>query len=368
MNKNIYPRVLMIIGVIFLSACQVDVDEDELDELATQLENVYSSCENEDINDVDDLENTLNAGGNNLSKACRNALAKVDFAALVDAFDIKLEFELPDPDKEINPLRTEASSWHIMSDWASINSTIYLSTGLDNVEQSDIILRGKTASGIESNINNFLLTDVFSNQLSLHYTTDYSASMLESDIVAVSGYYKQFHNTLSNSTLAKVAIFSDEVTDKTTGFTSDSGVINTAFDFDPSYERAGTALYDAWSTSIDSLETVNRAIMINLVTTDGFENSSSMTKSQLQSKVSSSDVFNVVIASSWAETSKLKEIVGEKGFVVYNYQIDQATNIVNDINSLLSHVKMIQITDDVSGFEEISLIYAGKDKLKITLP
>ena len=366
--KTITVRSAFLVLIsLSISSCSLSVDEEEL---TRQLEETYSACKNEGIDDIASLENSLNNGGNNLSKACRVALGSIDFAGIVSAFDVSLDFELPSPGQEINPLLSESSSWQKVSEWSAGEFTQYISTGLDFAGQSDISLQGVGSDGSITDITNFTVNAVVDGDVVISYTTDYSGSMLQSDILAVDGYFQDFHSTLPSTTPASVAIFSDELTAKTTGFVSDATTVNAALTFDSNYTRASTALYDAWGDALTKLEAENAKFALNIITTDGFENSSIVyaSRSALRQKILDSKAFNIVIASSWAETSVLQGLVADKGIVIYKYQIDEAQRIIANIKTMMANMKEVVVSDGVSGFDSLNLIYNNETKTSIVLP
>jgi len=368
MLMQILRRFGLLLSLLLFTACTVDVDEEELSE---QLDEVYNACKNEGIDDIESFESVLNSGGNNLSKACRVALGNVDFAGIVSAFDVSLDFEVPSPGKEINPLISNASSWQELSEWSAADSLVHVSTGLDIAGQPDVIVQGVDSSGAITELSDFTISDITSgDDVAISYTTDYSGSMLQSDIVAVDGYFQDFHAILPNTTPASVTIFSDELTPKTNGFVTDSTVVNAALSFDGTYSRASTALYDAWGDALTKLDAQNKNILLNVITTDGFENSSTTYTNfnSVRQKIVDSNAFNIIIASSWAETSVLEGLVDGKGIVVYKYQIDEAQNIVANLKTMLSNVKVVKVNDDVSGYASLNLIYSDETKISITLP
>jgi len=366
MKKLSLLKVSLLLLLLLIVSCTTTLDEEELTQ---QLEDVYDACENDGIDDIDSLENLLNSGGNNLSNTCRVALGNVDFSGIVDAFDISLDFEIPSPGKEINPLLTESSSWQQMNTWSTTDSFQYISTGLDFVSQSAIEMQGVDNDGLRTTISDFTMTNVVESDVAISYTTDYSGSMLESDIVAINEYFQDFHLVLPDFTPTNVTIFSDEVTAKTSGFITDAPAVNAALTFDSNYMRGSTALYDAWGDALTKLDAENKKLTLNVVATDGFENSSTVytTRNALQQKIVDSNSYNIVIAALWAETRVLQDLVGDKGIVIYKYQIDEAQRIIADLKTLLSNIVKIQVNEDVSGYTSLEIIYSDQTKTSIAL-
>lgn len=357
---------LIIISLLFISACSISVDDQELSALEGQLEAAYEACENDGIDDLDSLEAALNNGGQNLSKSCRTALAIIDFQGVVNSFSISLNFEIPSPSDAENPFRDQSSSWQAMTQWISTSNNFYFSTGLDTNDPNNIIVEGVDATGNLTAITPDIAA-LSASEIAISYTTDYSGSMLEDDIIAVSAYYQDIHAAMPTNYSGRVDIFSDMVTNKT-AFTTTSSTLNSALAHDPDYERSLTALYDAWNTAITALNTRAEKVKINILTTDGYENNSTISITEITDAVQNSDVFNIIIASGWAEVDELKNIVGDKGFVIYKYQIDEAQTLIADLKNALDDINIVTVSSDVSAYDELRVSYQGETKLTLPLP
>ncbi len=360
------PKVLFLSVLLVSLTVSCSVDDQETQKLQDQLDAAYEACMNEGIDDLEALEDALNNGGQNLSKPCRTALGKIDFQGVVDSFKFNLAFETPTPGKTRNPFRDQESSWLALTPWNATDNSFYISTGLDTNDPAGIVIEGVDINGNKTALT-ANVADISSSQLAINYTTDYSGSMLLDDIVAVSGYYQDLHAVLPSGYLGRVDIFSDAVTNKT-GFTTTAATINTALQHDTAYTRASTALYDAWSTAITALNGRGEKVRINILTTDGYENSSTATKTALTTAVQASDAFNVIIASGWAEVDTLSTILGSKGILIYKYQIDEAYALAADMQNALGDIDVVTIPGGISGYKKILVSYQGKAKLTLTLP
>jgi hypothetical protein len=358
---------------MFFTGClEVDVDEEGLGEDAleveSQLQVVYANCDNEGISDINSLENILNSGGNGISKQCRTALGKVDFQSLVDNFSFSVNFELPKPAEDINPFRDSTFQWQTISEWNTSDKTLYVMSGISSVDWDNVEVMGVNAAGAETAINDFSLSSLSADFSVIAYTTDYSGSMLDNDIRQISGYFSDFHQILTALLPSTVQIFSDSVTPITTGFITNSVSLVNAFAFDEAYPRASTALYDAWARALMEIKSSNKFIGLNIMVTDGFENSSKTTDEvTLRNLINEVNAYNLVIACGWAEVNKLKNLVGSKGMVVFKYQIDEAVQLAGDIGSALDNIRRLNVNEDLSSYSELQVIENGVKKMVVSL-
>lgn len=364
-----YVYILIVFAVLVLStgckcsSCSVDFN------LTQQLDQVYLECSDQNISNLKQLQSMLNSGGNGLNKGCRAAIGQLDFQEVVDSFDFNLSFELPKPEEDINPLRTADLPWFGVTAWESAEESITLSSAVNSVDWDAVRLRGITSVGESVPVTGFTFESIGAGDIAVSYTTDYSASMLEADLISLSSYFGAFHGVLPQSLPANVQIFSDAVTPRTNGFVADKDTVLTQFAFDTGYERGLTALFDAWADALDALTAANTKVQLNILATDGFENNSEYTdEAALIQKINDSRAFNLVIASGWSEPSKLQKLVGSKGVVIFKYQIDEAVDAAEDIKMFLSHMKRLKVNEDVSGFTKLEVLYNGEIKYTVTLP
>ncbi|MCR9133069.1 MAG: hypothetical protein NXI08_10855 [bacterium] len=369
------PTLYGTLSIIFLSfitslfgciTADADIDAEKLEQVSFQLAEIYTNCKEEGINDQKSLEDALNSGGNNISKKCRTTIGKLDFQMASEVVQLKITFELPKPGEDINPL-VETESWYSFSESTfSDEGLLTFSPGLDTIDINEISIYGLDTEGNRSLITDFFIHDYNFENATVAFTTDYSGSMLTRDLESVDDYYKMFYSIMPNTIPVMIQIFSDSVTPKSYGFTTDSGLINSALKYDPEYQRSSTALFDAWSQAIASLNEHDSEIKISVLMTDGYENSSlNVSRNQLNSEVLNSNVFNIVIASGWAETKKLKNIVGAKGLVFFKYQIDEAQALALDIKKMLGSLKLLQF-NDLTEYNEIQIFSGEVNTLTIS--
>ena len=343
--------------------CSVDYN------VTQQLENIYLECSDENISDLKEFEAVLNSGGNGLDKSCRTAIGQLDFQEVVKSFDFNLSFELPKPEEDINPLRTAKLPWFGVTQWVSTEGSITLSSAVNSVVWDEVTLRGITSGGESIPVTQFSFENIGVSDIAVSYTTDYSASMLEADLLSLSDYFTAFHTVLPQNLAANVQLFSDEVTPRSNGFVIDKESVLTHLAFDSEYDRGLTALFDAWADALDALDGKNSKVQLNILATDGFENDSEYTdEATLIQKISQSHAFNLVIASGWSEPQRLKTLVGNKGIVIFKYQIDEAVGVAEDIKQFLSRMKRLKVNEDVSGYTALEVLYNGNLKYTIPLP
>ena len=358
-------------NLAFLTGCdtELDIDAKKLQELEQQLQSVYDSCVNEGINNVEKLETALNSGGNGISKSCRTALAKIDFEDVITKFNLKLNFEVPKLKNEINPFRITESPWQNITQWDSNKKHLMITSGIESVDWSKTQIKGVSSEGVSTVINDVIFTNPLANNSAISYTTDYSASMLETDIRAVSQYFSNFHQVLPENLPATVQIFSDETISKTADFLSTNNDITLALAFDETYSRGATALFDAWGLALEKLSNQDKALSLNIIATDGFENHSvNYNEAQLIEAIQQSNAFNLIIASGWSEPARLQKLVSNKGIVVFQYQIDEAQQLSLDIADSLSNIKIVTINENITLYSELHFLLNDTTKLIVKLP
>ena len=363
--------ILLLVMLSLMGACEAnveaEVDDQKLAELQQQLREVYKECSNEGIQSPEELADVLNNGGNGLSKQCRTAMANVDFEGVVTKFNITLEFETPKPAEEVNPFRA-SDAWIMLTEWNATTNQLIVTSGIQTLNWDNVTIEGVNAEGAASLISGFSIVDLTASDLSIAYTIDYSGSMLEADITKVSEYFADFHGVLPAGIPASVQIFSDAVTVKTTGFQSDAETVTGALAFDQSYDRASTALFDAWGSALEKLASRNSILQLNIVATDGFENSStSYDQAGLKALINQKVTFNLIIAAGWSEPDLLKNIVGENGMVVFKYQIDEALDIAEDISNTLAHIKLVTINENIDSYTKLRFSLNSVNKLIVSL-
>ena len=359
---------LLLVGLVLLAGCAAEPQpNDGLLTLDDQLANVFDNCSKNGIVDLQTLEDTLNDGGAALSKECVTALGKVDYEQLVALPEFSLDFDTPRPNEVLNPVRQD-QNWMSIREFDKKEHSHYFSSGLDTDIASKIKVTGIAPDGSTVSLHNFILENIDVNEVAVNFITDYSTSMINSDLFNMSDYFKSIYAGFPEGVATQVAVFSDGMKYRTQGYSKDYNTVQSALDFDQNYVRGGTALYDSWSYSIATLVAQNKRIMVNILMTDGFENASSpLSRGTLKKMIKDSGVFNVVIASTWAEPADLNDIIGENGFVAFKYQIEQAQTIIADIATALQNMKVLRLQDDLEGLDGIQLEYGNEAKLLIPI-
>ncbi|MDH5301846.1 MAG: hypothetical protein OEW58_10845 [Gammaproteobacteria bacterium] len=357
-----------LLAAFLLLGCAVEPPpNDDLLTLDQQLENMLVHCRNDGITDLKTLQDTLNEGGSGLSEGCIDALGKIDFEQLVALPDFQLDFDTPHPNEVINPLRQDRNWFNISSNDKKYDAH-YFSSGLDTDIIGKIKLTGIAPNGDTVPLKNFILQNINPDDVAVNFLTDYSTSMINSDLFRISDYFKRIYAGFPNGISTQVAVFSDTIKYRTKGFVTDYNKIQEALDFDHTYIRGGTALYDSWGYSIASLVMQKKPIIINILMTDGFENASSpRSRGLLKDMIRDSGAFNVVIASTWAEPADLNDIIGKNGFVAFKYQIEQSQTIIADIAEALRNMKILRVQDNLDGLDGIRIEYGNEAKLLIPI-
>lgn len=366
-------RTILLSAALVAGGCAVDQQtlladsETSLLTLDEQLDNAYVNCRKDGIVDLKTLQDKLNDGGGGLSKLCVEALGKIDFEELIASSDFKLDFDTPLPDVVINPLKDDPK-WRSMSRFDTATSSHYFTSGGDTNIANNIKVTGIAPDGSDVPLHNFILQNIDVDEVAVNFITDYSTSMVNSDLLNMSNYFKTIYDAFPKGVATQVAIFSDAIKYRTSGFSTDYNTVQKALDFDHTYIRGATALYDSWAQSIAGLVYEDKRVLVNILMTDGFENASSpRSRKALERMIEETGVFNVVIASTWAEPGDLQDLIGENGFVAFKYQIENSQTIIADIAQALRNMKVLRVEDDIGGLDGIRLEYLNEAKLLIPI-
>ncbi|MFT5505384.1 MAG: hypothetical protein ACI845_003182 [Gammaproteobacteria bacterium] len=328
--------------LILLSACGETKIENE-DDIKKALENVKAACQDEDIKTLEEVLEVVANNGNGLSANCRNSFAQIPSP------ELKVKFE--SIELEIDHIR--------VLDWNNTTNSIIL-TAMQNGGASTQLVSEVEAFGVDSSGNETPLTiDVEDIELNaaVSYIQDYSGSMTDTDIEDASRYQGYFDGILPEGSPRQVIRFNQQVVDVTNGFIQSEIDIENALTEDDTFIRGATALYDSWGKGIFDLKARDENIQIVILSTDGRENSSTeFTRSSLSSLIESSSVYTIVLASSFADKKDLKDILGNKGTLIYNYKIRELEQQIQELTDSFNDPAIINIIDDISEYLEIRIV------------
>ncbi len=161
------------------------------------------------------------------------------------------------------------------------------------------------------------IADLPGDWISLGIVNDYSASMSTADLGTVAQIERDLFSYVPKVYESEVTLFSTEVTLKQ-AFTQDQALLLAATQYDPTFTRDLTALYDGMGTGLDSLAQRSRPIRILLVSTDGLENSSTQyTKPPIVQKISDQRIAVVMLGALFADVAEMKSLMGPRGVFFY---------------------------------------------------
>jgi len=161
------------------------------------------------------------------------------------------------------------------------------------------------------------VADLPGDWISLGIVNDYSASMSTADLGTVAQIESDLFSYVPKVYEAEVTLFSTEVRLKQ-AFTQDQALLLGAVQYDATFPRDLTALYDGMGTGLDSLMQRSRPIRILLVSTDGLENSSTKyTKPPIVQKISDQRIVVVMLGALFADVTEMKSLMGPRGVFFY---------------------------------------------------
>ncbi|MDH3527874.1 MAG: VWA domain-containing protein [Gammaproteobacteria bacterium] len=210
--------------------------------------------------------------------------------------------------------------------------------------------------------------------LSLGFVTDYSTSISDAELNAISMVYSLVLDSLSPPNLpqvleGEVINFSDSVVLQQ-DWSEDAALLQAAFQLDDSFLRGNTAFYDALGVSLqrdlaldnDGLVERCRPAHLLIAFTDGAENASVVyTKDTLLPIIDDSRVVTIMLGSLNADKDALIELAGDRGAFAYAYNLAGIQNVAEDWAGSLSH--MVKFTlDPATGFDTgaITIVLGGE--------
>jgi hypothetical protein len=199
--------------------------------------------------------------------------------------------------------------------------------------------------------------------LSMAFVTDYSTSISDAELNAVSGIYSQVLANLIPPNLpqimeGQVINFSNSVL-VIEDWTENAASIEAAFLDDGGIIRDETAFYDALGITLqrdlaqdnDGLVERCRPAHMLVTFTDGIENASvTYTKGTVQSIIDDSKAVMIMLGGLSADKDMLVDLAGDNGAFVYAYTLSDIEDVVGKWASSLSH--MVKFTlDPATGFD-----------------
>lgn len=217
--------------------------------------------------------------------------------------------------------------------------------------------------------------------LSLGFVTDYSTSIADAELNAISVVHSLVLDSLSPPSLpqileGEVINFSDSVVVQQ-DWTEDTALLRAALQLDDSFVRGNTAFYDALGISLqrdlvadnDGLVERCRPAHLLIAFTDGSENASvTYAKDTLLPIIDDSRVVMIMLGSLNADKDALVDLAGDRGAFAYAYNLAGIQNVVQDWAASLSH--MVKFTlDPATGFDAGTItIELGSEAVVVERP
>ena len=217
--------------------------------------------------------------------------------------------------------------------------------------------------------------------LSLGFSTDYSSSISDAELDAITSVYSLILDNLSPPSLPRV--MEGEVINFSNflvvqqDWTEDTALLQAAIQRDDSFIREDTALYDALGVSLqrdlalfdDGLVERCRPAHMLIVFTDGEDNASvTYTKDTLLPIIDDSRVVMIMLGNLNADKNELIELAGDQGAFAYAYNLAYIQNVAQDWASSLRHMVKF-ILDPATGFDNGNItIELGSETVVVERP
>ena len=194
--------------------------------------------------------------------------------------------------------------------------------------------------------------------LSLGLITDYSTSIDDAELAAISSVYENLLTLLPQVFEAEVLNFSDSVVLRQ-DWTESNADLLAAIQLDNSMVRSNTAFYDAVGTALqrelalDSDGLVERCRPAHMLVafTDGQDNASSTyTTAALRPIIDDSNTVMIMLGTLAADSDELSELAGSNGAFAYAYDVSSIQAVVQRWSQSLNH--MVKFTlSPATGFD-----------------
>ena len=217
--------------------------------------------------------------------------------------------------------------------------------------------------------------------LSLGFVIDYSSSISDAELDAISAVYSLVLDGLSPPSLpqileGEVINFSNSVVVQQ-DWTEDALLLQAAFQRDDSFVRENTAFYDALGVSLqrdlvldnDGLVERCRPAHMLIAFTDGGENASvAYTKGTLLQIIDDSRAVVIMLGGLSADKDTLIEMSGDRGAFVYAYDMTSIQNVVQDWTASLNHMAKFTLDTDTGFDAGIITIELGGEAVVVDRP
>lgn len=200
--------------------------------------------------------------------------------------------------------------------------------------------------------------------LSVGFVNDYSGSMSDADLKLTAEIETDLVDVLPDTLEAEVTLFSTAV-ETTLPFTENESELLAALEYDESFLREATALYDGMGTGAQSLANRSRALRLLVVATDGQENASqTFDKTTIVEIVEDNQLCVLVLGSLFADPEELRDLAGPCGVFFYTPSYGDLKAAVSGYEESLAQLSEIVISSEARGEGAIALAVGG---LEVTI-
>lgn len=191
--------------------------------------------------------------------------------------------------------------------------------------------------------------------LSVGFVNDYSGSMSDADLELTAEIETDLVEVFPASFEAEITLFSTEVETRLP-FSEDEAKMLAALEYDESFLREATALYDGMGSGAESLAERKRALRLLVVATDGQENSSqTFDKPAIVDLVEDNQLCVLVLGSLFADPKELRDLAGPCGVFFYTPSYGDLKSAVSSYVESMSQLSEITISSEARGEGALSL-------------
>ncbi|HXS18820.1 MAG TPA: vWA domain-containing protein [Polyangiaceae bacterium] len=185
--------------------------------------------------------------------------------------------------------------------------------------------------------------------LSVGFVNDYSGSMSDADLRLTAEIETDLVNVLPDIFESEVTLFSSAVETRLP-FTENKSDLLAALEYDASFLRESTALYDGMGTGAQALASRSRPLRLLVVATDGQENASlSFDKPTILEIVEDNQLCVLVLGSLFADPEELRDLAGPCGVFFYTPSYGDLKAAVSGYVESMSQLSEIVVSSEARG-------------------
>lgn len=197
--------------------------------------------------------------------------------------------------------------------------------------------------------------------LAVGVALDWSSSMRPVDVERAVGLARRVLDALPPGAAVQITAFSDDI-EVVTGFETDLAVARAAVGREPTFERGGTALYDAVAGAVDRLAARPEPLRFLIVITDGLDNASRRTRlTQLPDRIRAARVSVLPVFVFLADPDVARRIAHLTGTFFFGARFDDLVSGVTAFADSLARLQVVELPADAAGAESLFVRLGGRD-------